>query len=114
MAECRHPEAGVSLCVKGSEVIISGDVIGVSDYRLIKECVRGVVKGGKREVIITFSDTLFISSSVVTFLLKLTLMDGVNLKVRVGSRELYSLMESLGLTEKLYVERLEPSYQESS
>jgi len=114
VAECRHPETGVSLCVKGSEVIISGDVIGVSDYRLIKECVRGVVKGGKKEVIVTFSDALFISSSVVTFFLKLTLIDRVNLKVRVGSRELYSLMESLGLTGKLHVERLEPSYQESS
>lgn len=112
MAGSEHP--GVSLCVRGSEVIISGDVVGVGDYRLIKECVEGVVRREKREVVITFSDTLFISSSVVTFLLKLALMDGVNLKIRVGSRELYSLMEFLGLTEKLYVERLEPSYQESS
>jgi len=47
VAECRHPETGVSLYVKGSEVIISGDVGGVGDYRLIKECVRDVVKGGR-------------------------------------------------------------------
>jgi len=73
---------------------------------MCERCCEGREEGG----IITFSDTLFISSSVVTFLLKLTLMDEVNLKVRVGSRELYSLMESLGLTEKLYVKRLEPSY----
>jgi len=51
VAECRHPKTDISLYVKGSEVIISGDVVGVGDYRLIKECVRGVVKGGKREVL---------------------------------------------------------------
>ena len=109
MAECRHPEAGVSLYVKGSEVIISGDVVGVGDYRLIKECVRGVVKRGKREVIITFSDTLFKSSSVVIFLLRLVLIDEVNLKIKVSSQGLYSLTEFLNLTKRLCVERIRGS-----
>ncbi|MBO8143669.1 MAG: hypothetical protein H0Z16_03665 [Thermodesulfobacterium sp.] len=99
-------ETNISLNVKNNEVIVSGDVVSISDYWLIKEKVINLVEKGNKEIIITFNDAEFLSSSIIGFFLKLTLKDKINLKVKVKNPQLYSFMEILGLIKTFQVEKI--------
>jgi len=99
-------EINISLTVKNNEVIVSGNVISISDYWLIKENVINLVEKGHKEIIITFNDAELLSSSVIGFFLKLTLKDKINLKIKVKNPQLYSFMEILGLIKTLQVEKI--------
>ncbi|MDF2953962.1 MAG: hypothetical protein OD816_001207 [Thermodesulfobacterium sp.] len=99
-------EINISLTMKNNEVIVSGDVVSISDYWLIKEKVINLVEKGNKEIIIIFNDAEVLSSSIIGFFLKLVLKDKINLKVKVRNSQLYSFMETLGLIKTLQVEKI--------
>ena len=97
-------EINISLNVKNNEVIVSGDVVSISDYWLIKEKVINLVEKGHKEIIITFNDAEFLSSSIIGFFLKLVLKDRINLKLKAKNPQFRSFMEILGLVKTFQIE----------
>ncbi|MBO8143945.1 MAG: hypothetical protein H0Z16_05100 [Thermodesulfobacterium sp.] len=97
-------ETNISLNVKNNEVIVSGDVVSISDYWLIKEKVINLVEKGNKEIIITFNDAEFLSSSIIGFFLKLVLKDRINLKLKAKNPQFRSFMEILGLVKTFQIE----------
>ncbi len=90
-------EPNVVITTSGNDIMVGGDVINITDYRLIKESVMNVLGNNGKYVHLIFTDAESLTSSVIGFLLKLVQKDNVELKVSVRKSNLYSLMEILGL-----------------
>ncbi|MCX8085004.1 MAG: hypothetical protein N3C60_08805 [Calditerrivibrio sp.] len=90
-------EPNVTITTVGNEVLVGGDVVNITDYRLIKESVLKAIGSEGKYVKVIFSDAESLTSSVIGFFLKLVQKDNIEVKMVVKKNTLMSLLEILGL-----------------
>ena len=77
-------------------VTITGNIKSVSDFQTIKTRL-DTIKSSSSTIIIDIKDSISITSSVIGYLNKLVLKDGIDLNIKVGDAQLMSLIEDLNL-----------------
>ena len=86
----------MKISTQTNTIVISGNIKSISDLQTIKQSIDGVVKNHKN-IIIKIEDSLSITSSVIGYLNKLVLKDGVEISMMVGNSQLMHLLEDLNL-----------------
>lgn len=99
-------EPNISIDLFQNEIIINGQLINISDYRLIKKTIAKIINEGHKSLSVTFNDTDSITSSVLGYFLKLVQKDKIELKMKVRSNNLYSLLDMLRLVEIFKVSKI--------
>jgi len=94
----------MELNVSGNIVTIKGNIKTVSDYQEIKGNIDAIAANSK-SVTLKILDSISITSSVIGYLNKLVLKDGVALSIEVGNQQLKELFDDLNLTTLFKVKR---------
>jgi len=87
----------MDISTSGSTVTISGNIKSVSDFQTIKSTMDSVVANNS-SVNLIIEDSISITSSVIGYLNKLILKDGIKLNTSVGNDDLISLLDDLNLS----------------
>ena len=75
---------------------IVGNIKSVSDYQEIKSAIDSLVNNHK-QIVLEIKDSLSITSSVIGYLNKIILKDGIHIEMRIGDAQLLELLEDLNL-----------------
>ena len=86
----------MQLTTSSNSVTIVGNIKSVNDYQEIKNALNGIIETHK-EVNMILKDSLSITSSVIGYLNKLVLKDGIKINMQVGDILLMELLEDLSL-----------------
>jgi hypothetical protein len=87
----------MEISTSGSTVTISGNIKSVSDFQTIKSTMDSVVADNST-IDLIIKDSISITSSVIGYLNKLILKDGIKLNTSVGNDDLISLLDDLNLS----------------
>ncbi|QFR48386.1 hypothetical protein FJR48_01050 [Sulfurimonas lithotrophica] len=87
----------MDISTSGSEVKITGNIKSVSDFQTIKSTLDSVVVNNS-SINLIIEDSISITSSVIGYLNKLILKDGIKLTMSVGNDDLISLLNDLNLS----------------
>jgi len=79
-------------------VTIKGNIKNISDLSDIRGIIESV-KARYTNIILNIEDSISITSSVIGYLNKLVLKDGIRLEMNIGNKQLLSLIEELNLAE---------------
>ena len=94
----------MEISVSPNNVVITGNIKTVNDYRQIKESLDNLTQNHKH-IIITTQDSISITSSVIGYLNKLVLKDKIDIEIKVGDAQLMELFEDLNLVSLFKVKR---------
>ena len=86
----------MQITMSSNSLSIEGNIKSVNDYQEIKTSVNNLVSDYK-DINIIIQDSLSITSSVIGYLNKLVLKDGIKINMRVGDTQLMELLEDLNL-----------------
>ena len=86
----------MEISTSGSNVTIKGNIKSVTDYQHIKSTIDPLIANNK-QLTINIVDSISMTSSVIGYLNKLVLKDKIDLTIKVGSQELYDLLDDLNL-----------------
>ena len=78
-------------------VTITGNIKSVGDFQTIKSTLDSFTISNK-SIVIDIVDSISITSSVIGYLNKLILKDGILLNMKIGNPQLMALIEDLNLT----------------
>jgi len=95
----------MNISVSSNKVTVSGNLKSVGDFQSLKETIDSL-KTVEKTIIIEIVDSLSITSSIIGYLNKLVLKDGVNLEMKVGNDSLKSLLDELHLSEVFKVQKI--------
>jgi hypothetical protein len=87
-----------------NSIAISGNIKSINDFQQIKQSVDNVITQHKH-VIINIVDSLSITSSVIGYLNKLVLKDGIDIHMNVGNEQLLHLIDDLNLVSTFKAKR---------
>ncbi len=82
--------------VKSNVVSITGNIKSVSDFQKIKSEIDSVA-ANNNTITINIVDSLSITSSVIGYLNKLILKDGIKIHMNIGNAQLMELLNDLNL-----------------
>ncbi len=77
-------------------ITIVGNIKTVGDFQSIKTAVDSI-KNSYKTIILEIQDSISITSSIIGYLNKLVLKDGIDLNMKVGDKQLIALLEELNL-----------------
>jgi len=86
----------MQVTMSSNSITIEGNIKSVNDYQEIKTSVSDLVQNHK-DINIIIKDSLSITSSVIGYLNKLVLKDGIKITMKVGDSQLMELLEDLNL-----------------
>ena len=86
----------MQVTMSSNSLTIEGNIKSVNDYQEIKTSVSDLVQNHK-DISIIIKDSLSITSSVIGYLNKLVLKDGIKITMNVGDSQLMELLEDLNL-----------------
>ncbi len=86
-------------------VTITGNIKSINDLQVIISTIDSVIASHK-SIIINIKDSISITSSVLGYLNKLILKDGINININIGDDKLFSLLDDLNLTQILKVRKI--------
>jgi len=86
----------MQITMSSKSLSIVGNIKSVNDYQEIKTSVNSLISDYK-EINIIIQDSLSITSSVIGYLNKLVLKDGIKINMKVGDAQLMELLEDLNL-----------------
>lgn len=86
----------MEISVSSNVVTVVGNIKSVSDYQEIKAVLDAMV-GTHKAIVIIIKDSLSITSSVIGYLNKLVLKDGIDLSMNIGNEQLMELLVDLNL-----------------
>ncbi len=86
-------------------ITIKGNIKSIHDFQDIKNLVDGVVAHHKA-ITIHIVDSISLTSSVIGYLNKLVLKDGINIVLKIGNPDLLDLISDLNLTATFNAKRL--------
>ena len=95
----------MEISARGNHVTIKGNIKSLQDYQKIKETLDNLTKSYK-QITIDVLDSISMTSSVIGYLNKLVMKDGIDLKLNVGNEKLIELLEDLNLLSIFNVKRL--------
>jgi len=78
-------------------VTIDGNIKSVNDFQSIKESIDSTINKHKY-ITINIIDSLSITSSVIGYLNKLVLNDGIDISMNIGNIQLIELLDDLNLS----------------
>ncbi len=87
----------MEISISSNVITITGNIKSVNDFQKIKNFLDEIITQHK-SIVIDIVDSLSITSSVIGYLNKLVLKDGVNIQMRVGNSQLLNLLDDLALT----------------
>jgi hypothetical protein len=90
--------------ISSNVVTIRGNIKTVKDYQDIKNALDSIVLNSKT-VSLKIIDSISITSSVIGYLNKLVLKDGIDLSIYVGDPQLIELFDDLNLTSMFKVRK---------
>jgi hypothetical protein len=88
-----------------NQVTIHGNIKSVEDFQKIKSAVDSI-KNQNKEITIQIVDSLSITSSVIGYLNRIVLEEGIKLRLYAKSEQLILLLEDLGLSKLFNVKRV--------
>ncbi len=94
----------MDISVSGSRVTITGNIKSILDQQKIKSELDSLIRREKN-ITIDIVDSMSMTSSVIGYLNKLVLKDGVNITMLVGNEQLYKLLDELGLISTFNVKK---------
>ena len=94
----------MELEVSSNSLTIRGNIKSVSDFQNIKQTLDSVVSQYK-QVDLNILDSLSITSSVIGYLNKLVLKDGIDIHMNVGNEQLLHLLDDLNLSSTFKAKR---------
>ena len=83
---------------------VKGNIKSVSDFQEIKQNLDNIVSQ-HRQVNLNILDSLSITSSVIGYLNKLVLKDGIDIHMNVGNEQLLHLLNDLNLSSTFKAKR---------
>jgi len=86
----------MQMTMSSNSITIEGNIKSVNDYQEIKTSVNDLVSNHK-EIDMIIKDSLSITSSVIGYLNKLVLKDGIKINMKIGDAQLMELLEDLNL-----------------
>jgi len=86
----------MQVTMSSNSLKIEGNIKSVNDYQEIKNSLNNLVNEHS-EINLTIQDSLSITSSVIGYLNKLVLKDGIKIHMKVGDAQLMELLEDLNL-----------------
>lgn len=84
---------------------ITGNIKTVHDYQSIKAALDDMSSKDKT-ITINILDSISITSSVIGYLNKLVLKDGIDLRVNIGDEQLLELIDDLNLCDTLKAKKI--------
>ena len=90
--------------VSGTNINISGNIKSVSDFQNIKENLDKIIDSNKN-ITINITDSLSITSSVIGYLNKLVLHDGIHINMNISNEQLLVLLNDLNLSSTFNVRK---------
>lgn len=87
----------MDISTSGSTVTINGNIKSVSDFQTIKSTMDSVTANNSK-IDLIIEDSISITSSVIGYLNKLILKDGIKLNTSIGNDDLISLFDDLNLS----------------
>ena len=79
-----------------NSVTIKGNIKSINDFQDIKICL-DEMKSQYSDITVNIVDSLSMTSSVIGYLNKLVLKDGIKLSLKVGNMQLMDLLNDLNL-----------------
>ena len=95
----------MNISTVSNTVNISGNIKSINDFQTIKTTIDSL-KGNHKALIIHIVDSISITSSVIGYLNKITLKDGIELKLKVGNKQLIELFDDLNLSTLFNVQKI--------
>ncbi|WP_297443304.1 hypothetical protein [Sulfurimonas sp.] len=95
----------MELSTSSNVVTIKGNIKNLSDHQAIKEAIDALATTNKN-IKIKITDSISIISSVIGYLNKLVLKDGVDISIDVGNAQLKELFDDLNLTTLFKVKKV--------
>jgi len=86
----------MELETSSNNITIKGNIKSINDFQNIKQNVDSVISQHK-QINLFVVDSLSITSSVIGYLNKLVLKDGIDINMRVGNEQLLHLLDDLNL-----------------
>ncbi len=86
----------MQITTSANSITIVGNIKSVNDYQEIKTSLNNMV-GSHKEINMLIKDSLSITSSVIGYLNKLVLKDGIKINMSIGDAMLMELLEDLNL-----------------
>jgi len=87
----------MQVTMSSNSITIAGNIKSVNDYQDIKTSINDLVNNHKT-INIIIQDSLSITSSVIGYLNKLVLKDGIKINMKIGDTQLMELLDDLNLT----------------
>lgn len=87
----------MEISVSANTISINGNIKSVSDFQEIKQAADSIITQHKN-LVFNINDSLSITSSVIGYLNKLVLKDGIDIHMNIGDEQLLHLIEDLNLT----------------
>ena len=87
----------MEISISSNVITITGNIKSVKDFQKIKNFLDEIITQHK-SIVLDIVDSLSITSSVIGYLNKLVLKDGINIQMRVGNSQLLNLLDDLALT----------------
>lgn len=94
----------MTLDLSQNSLIIKGNIKSVNDYQMIKTTLDRVCKTEK-ELTLHIVDSISIISSIIGYLNKIVLKDGIKLTIKVGNAQLFELFDDLNLVKLFNVQK---------
>jgi len=88
-----------------NKIKVEGNVKSISDYNELKNSIDQIVKSQKN-IIVEFVDSMSLASSAIGYFTKLVNVDNVVLKLYVNDKQLFELLDDLGLIQVLNVQKM--------
>lgn len=91
-----------SISCSGNRIEIKGDISKASDFNRFKEALSPLIDAGEKQLEVVFDETRLLTSSTVSYLLRLT-KEGVSIALDVNRRELANTLSQLKVDQQLNV-----------
>ena len=85
-------------------ITITGNIKKISDFQDIKNKIEPIIQKSQN-LTINIQDSISLTSTVIGYLNKLVLKDGINVQITVGDIGLYELLEDLNLISTFKVKK---------
>jgi hypothetical protein len=87
----------VDIQTSSNIVTISGNIKSINDFQDIKKTLDGL-SATHKEIVVNILDSISITSSIIGYLNKLVLKDGISLQLKIAAPQLMELIDDLNLT----------------
>jgi anti-anti-sigma regulatory factor len=94
------------IITEANEIEVTGSVKSVQDYSMVKDAIESKIKEGDEEVTLVLKGVESLTSSVISYLIKVVHSKNIKLSLQVESPRLMELLDQLNLTGTFRITRI--------